>query len=221
MNEPLAGKSASAESAGPRGRAPTQRRSIERVERILACATALIAERGSDQMKMSEVADMAGISIGSLYQYFPDKSAIIYALAERLSAGQPCLHRSGSAQSARPRRLARRVLRPCGSILRDFPERARHAGHLVGDAGRQAATGDRAGREPRLRKLLADILIPLRPDADAAKLATSAFLVWQLGEATMRLAVSLGRDEGDAVVAAYKRMALAELLGGKRLKSAI
>ena len=62
-------------------------------------------------------------------------------------------------------------------------------------------------------KLLADILVRLRPGDDAAELAASAFLVWQLGEATMRLAIALGREEGDAVVAAYKRMALRELLG--------
>ena len=86
MDEHSESKTDSAEPALARGRAPTQRRGIERVERILACATALIAERGSDQMKMSDVAEMAGISIGSLYQYFPERSAIIYALAERLSA---------------------------------------------------------------------------------------------------------------------------------------
>jgi hypothetical protein len=62
-------------------------------------------------------------------------------------------------------------------------------------------------------KLLADRLVGLRPGAEAGQIAISAFLVWQLGEATMRLAISLRRDEGDAVVAAYKRMALRELLG--------
>ncbi len=221
MNEPLAGKSASAESAGPRGRAPTQRRSIERVERILACATALIAERGSDQMKMSEVADMAGISIGSLYQYFPDKSAIIYALAERLSAGsRACIE----AALLTVRDLE--GLRDAFSGLVDQYYAIFLSEPVMRDIW-SATQADKQLQEIELAesracgKLLADILIPLRPDADAAELATSAFLVWQLGEATMRLAVSLGRDEGDAVVAAYKRMALGELLGRKRLKSAI
>ncbi len=37
-------------------------------------------------MRMSEVAEKAGISIGSLYQYFPDKSAIVRTLAERYNA---------------------------------------------------------------------------------------------------------------------------------------
>ena len=221
MNEPLAGKSASVDSAGPRGRAPTQRRSIERVERILACATTLIAERGSDQMKMSEVADMAGISIGSLYQYFPDKSAIVYALAERLSAAsRACIE----AALLKVRDLE--GLRDAFSGLVDQYYAIFLSEPVMRDIW-SATQADKRLREIELAesracgKRLADMLIPLRPGADAAKLATSAFLVWQLGEATMRLAVSLGRDEGDAVVAAYKRMALAELLGRKRLKSPI
>ena len=67
-------------------RAPTQKRSRERVDHILACATDLIAANGSDTMRMSELAERAGISIGSLYQYFPDKAAIVRALAERCNA---------------------------------------------------------------------------------------------------------------------------------------
>ncbi|TIM19850.1 MAG: TetR/AcrR family transcriptional regulator, partial [Mesorhizobium sp.] len=42
---------------------------------------------------------------------------------------------------------------------------------------------------------------------------TTAFLIWQMGEATMRLAISVERQEGDDLVAAYKRMALRELVG--------
>ncbi len=50
-----------------------------------------------------------------------------------------------------------------------------------------------------------------RPDADRAELENSAFLIMSLGESTMRLAISVERDEGDALVEAYKRMALREI----------
>jgi hypothetical protein len=61
--------------------------------------------------------------------------------------------------------------------------------------------------------LLAEVLSRLRPDADPGELAHSAFLVMHLGEATMRLAISVDRAEGDALVEAYKRMALREFEG--------
>ena len=56
--------------------------------------------------------------------------------------------------------------------------------------------------------MLAAVLERLRPDADRAAIATRAFLIMNLGEATMRLAISVERQEGDALVAAYKQMAL-------------
>ncbi|TIP77275.1 MAG: TetR/AcrR family transcriptional regulator, partial [Mesorhizobium sp.] len=62
-------------------------------------------------------------------------------------------------------------------------------------------------------EFLTAVLKRLRPTADPATLETTAFLIWQMGEATMRLAISVGRQEGDRLVAAYKRMALRELVG--------
>ncbi|RUU02593.1 TetR family transcriptional regulator, partial [Mesorhizobium sp. USDA-HM6] len=63
MEDQVAAKADQAAIASPR-RAPTQQRSRERVERMLAAASALIAEQGSDAMRMGEVAERAGVSIG-------------------------------------------------------------------------------------------------------------------------------------------------------------
>ncbi|TIU75495.1 MAG: TetR/AcrR family transcriptional regulator, partial [Mesorhizobium sp.] len=49
---------------------------------------------------------------------------------------------------------------------------------------------------------------------DTVAMETAALLVWQMGEAVMRLAISVDREEGDRLVAAYKRMALRELVEG-------
>ena len=59
--------------------------------------------------------------------------------------------------------------------------------------------------------MLAAVLERLRPDADRAAIAVKTFLIMNLGEATMRLAISVERREGDALVAAFKQMALREL----------
>ncbi|ERM03600.1 hypothetical protein Q644_00975 [Brucella intermedia 229E] len=68
-------------------RTPSQSRAQEKIRRIAECATALIAAKGSDSLRMSEIAQQAGISIGALYQYFPpDKSALIRYLFESSNA---------------------------------------------------------------------------------------------------------------------------------------
>ncbi|WP_063552750.1 TetR/AcrR family transcriptional regulator [Burkholderia territorii] len=73
---------------------PTQQRSRERFERILACASEVMIEKGCDAFRMSDVVERTGISFGSLYQYFPDKAAVIGTLAERYNAiGHDCVRR--------------------------------------------------------------------------------------------------------------------------------
>ena len=67
-------------------RVPTQDRSAERVRSILQTAADLVAEVGYDQVTMTAVAERAEGSIGSLYQYFPDKSAIMQALFAQYGA---------------------------------------------------------------------------------------------------------------------------------------
>lgn len=67
-------------------RPPKQQRSRGRVEEILAAARRLIGEKGIDAVKMREIATLAGGPISSVYQYFPNKSAILAMLYEQWSA---------------------------------------------------------------------------------------------------------------------------------------
>ena len=79
---------------------PTQQRSRDRFERILACAAELMVEKGSDAFRMSDIVERTGIAFGSLYQYFPDKTAVIGTLAERYNAmGHECVRRDLSAMT--------------------------------------------------------------------------------------------------------------------------
>ncbi len=56
---------------------------MQRVEQILAAARLLIGRHGVQGLKMTEIAAEAGVPIGSLYQYFPERIAIIKALFDR------------------------------------------------------------------------------------------------------------------------------------------
>jgi len=64
-------------------RRPRQVRSQERVNQILDVAEALFISEGYTATTTNAIATMAKVSIGSLYQFFPDKAAILQALAER------------------------------------------------------------------------------------------------------------------------------------------
>jgi AcrR family transcriptional regulator len=66
----------------PMRRTPRQVRSQQRVDLILATAAELFAEVGYEAATTNAIAARAGISIGSLYRYFPDKDAILQALIE-------------------------------------------------------------------------------------------------------------------------------------------
>jgi AcrR family transcriptional regulator len=64
-------------------RTPVQRRSIERVQRILTAAETVVVERGVEALTTTAVAAEAAVPVASLYQYFADRDAIIGALIER------------------------------------------------------------------------------------------------------------------------------------------
>ncbi|HTS25224.1 MAG TPA: TetR/AcrR family transcriptional regulator [Bryobacteraceae bacterium] len=62
---------------------PRQERSRDTVEAILQATAHILARRGWAGLSTNEVARVAGVSIGSLYQYFPNKLALIEAVRRR------------------------------------------------------------------------------------------------------------------------------------------
>ncbi|MEQ6900515.1 TetR/AcrR family transcriptional regulator [Nocardioides sp. YIM 152588] len=64
-------------------RNPSQARSRQTVERIVAAGRAVLAEQGYDAFSTNRVAAEAGVSPGSLYQYFADKDAILTVVIDR------------------------------------------------------------------------------------------------------------------------------------------
>src|SRR5215469_7357962 len=64
-------------------RRPTQKRAQETVDAILEAVIRLLKRSGASAITTNSIAEAAGVSIGSVYQYFPDKRAIFIALHER------------------------------------------------------------------------------------------------------------------------------------------
>lgn len=59
---------------------PKQERSQITVQAILTATAHILTEKGYDQFTTNRVAELAGVSIGSLYQYFPNKESLLFAL---------------------------------------------------------------------------------------------------------------------------------------------
>lgn len=67
-------------------RVPKQARARERLERVLDAAEAVFVEVGYETATTNQIALRAGTSIGSLYEFFPNKQALAVGLAERYVA---------------------------------------------------------------------------------------------------------------------------------------
>lgn len=64
----------------------TQERSRATVDAILEATARILIKEGFDKASTNRVAEVAGVSVGSLYQYFPGKDALVAALIERHGA---------------------------------------------------------------------------------------------------------------------------------------
>jgi len=63
----------------------SQERSRQTVNTILEATTRVLIKEGYDRSSTNKIAAVAGVSIGSLYQYFPSKEALVAAVSERHS----------------------------------------------------------------------------------------------------------------------------------------
>jgi len=68
---------------------PTQGRSRQTVDALIEATARTIAERGWPATTTNHIAARAGVSVGSLYQYFRNKDALLLGLAYELEAAAP------------------------------------------------------------------------------------------------------------------------------------
>lgn len=130
---------------------PQQARSTELVAAVLQAAVQVLAQEGAQRFTTARVAERAGVSVGSLYQYFPNKAAILFRLQSdewqrTLALLRGILEDAGTAPPQRLRRLVqvfirseceeaevRTALNDAAPLYRDAPE-----SHAVKAAGERA-----------------------------------------------------------------------------------
>jgi len=72
--------------SSPTRRWPIQKRSQDRLERVLRVAEELIVERGFANLNMKELAEIAKVNISTIYTYFPNGQSLLRVLAMRILA---------------------------------------------------------------------------------------------------------------------------------------
>ena len=110
--------------APPVRKMPRQARAKETVEAILTAAARILTSEGFEALTTNRVAAVAGVSVGSLYQYFPNKEALVRALCERHTHGvrDRIRARFAEAWDAPVETVARAVIHGMVEIRRHEPK---------------------------------------------------------------------------------------------------
>ena len=196
---------------------PVQPRSAHTVDSIVEAAARILETRGLAAFNTNAVAARAGLSVGSLYQYFPGKDALIVALSRReraLLAAEIAAATAGTASlplETALRRLVRAALRrqlarPALARILDFeeqrlglePEDAAASGGIAAALGSVLLQHRRRLRRLRLDEAVPDLMAMTRALIDGAA-ARGAIDARRLEERIVRAA--LGYLGGRANVA--------------------
>src|SRR5277367_3755196 len=94
------------------------RQKLERERRILKAAEKLFARKGYTEVAMEDVAARAGLAVGTIYNYFPSKSALLLAIVRRES--ESLLARAQKILDDPPRDPVAAVSAFTGIFLDDF-----------------------------------------------------------------------------------------------------
>lgn len=90
---------------------PRQARSRATVETIIQAGTRILGDEGWAGFTTNKVADLAGVSIGSLYQYFPDKLSLVDAIRRRHLDDCLAVMRSASTKGLSPEEFTTQLIK--------------------------------------------------------------------------------------------------------------
>lgn len=123
----------------PRKR-PRQERAQATVDAILDATAHILVRDGYDNLSTNRVAQRAGVSIGSLYQYYPNKEALVGELVDRYSAMlfDMVLDALATMQDTEPRVVVSSVVRAMIETKREQPALAKVLREQIPRTGRLA-----------------------------------------------------------------------------------
>jgi len=190
----------------PIAKAPKRARGVQRVAELLDAGAALFSELGYDATTMTQIAQRADASIGSLYQFFPSKEALAEALfsryVERMAKRLQDL--ANSAPGLSPARLADKLV----DLLLDVRSDRAGAAALSGSVA--VIVERRKPLRGALRRQIAAILRAANPLLRAKAAAEAAAMIAHVLKIVPTLAKE-EEDEGQALVAQARKMLAAYL----------
>ena len=191
----------------PTWREPSQERSRERVAAILSAARELIAEGGLASLKMGLLAERAGVPIGTIYQFFPDKDAVIGCIfanqmEEALQAVYQACHPDGELEA--PAAAATSGLTAKYTEWRADPVMAEI--WSIAQANRALRGLTRAATQATAEIKTQALLPFLKPDVSEDRLRRVLFMVSDLYDAAIYAALDFSEDEAAAFMDEYATM---------------
>lgn len=183
---------------------PQQERSVQRVEQILAAARLLIGRHGVQGLKMTEIAQEAGVPIGSLYQYFPERAAIVKALFDRTAETvqekiRESFHAVGSLEEALDI-----ICKVTDWYYRQFRENPADFEILIATETDRDLIKLNVADSRRVGELFHASIRHLLPEDFPVDMATRSFLFSHLIGSAIRLAVLSGEPLGRALLSDWK-----------------
>ena len=184
-------------------RQPVQARSRERVSKILNHAAKIFNDVGVDSTSMSAIARASDMSLASLYRYFPNKAAIVKAIAEQQVERMEEMLRV-RLREVEPENAASVLIDLFYEFYRTEPA--------------YAAIWSGVESMPELRELdlkelynnakdLDARIAEFAPHVPAARRRAASLLMPRSCGTILRLAITLPKEEGDSLVAELKAMA--------------
>lgn len=190
---------------------PTQRRSREKVARILDTAIRLAQRNGSLDLKMTEVALEAGVAIGTLYQFFPSRTALIARLFARemepVDAGLSTVFDTPDATASLTDRI-RQQLNMHLNMVRARPGLRLIWGAASIDPAIESADLENSRRNAR------SLYTQWRnrsPSGAVDGMQATCLLICHLWGSVMRLCMLTDEDEAGQILTQYARMIAAQV----------
>ncbi len=188
-------------------RTPQQQRSLKRTEQILEAARVIIRDKGYANLTISEIAAVAGITAGSMYQYFRNKSAIVLALA------QGCVDQFNQEmqQIFAHQPKSRDELEPLMLALIDSGYRLYRSDPVIRDIWLATATDkdlqdlDRQDLARTLSFLL-QVVTPFFPATAAAELERTLALLCHYSTVSIHLALEQTEAEGELTIGCARQL---------------